>query len=47
MTTTDITEPETEQLERYAGAATTEGAVKKMLATLTTGNNIRHSGRET
>ena len=37
MTTTDITEPETEQLERYAGEATTERAVKEMLANLATG----------
>lgn len=37
MTTTDITEPETKQLERYAGEATTEGTVKEMLANLATG----------
>lgn len=37
MTTADITEPEAEQLEQYAGEATTEGAVKEMLAKFITG----------
>jgi hypothetical protein len=39
MNKADSPEPETEQLERYAGEDTTEGTVEEMLANLTNGTS--------